>query len=176
MAGVIVPLVLAALPELLKVISPLISALVHQHAPVIEAQQGPGTGPVKIADLNLIVMAALIKAHAAGEITCDLPSPELVKVMVQTAVSSMKAAGMLKSPAPGSTGPQDITLGPGQIVTITRYAILRCSLAGAAGAAMPGGLFLAVRGAPGGRERDDAARHAHAPVNARGIGHGGIRA
>jgi hypothetical protein len=77
-AGVIVPLVLAALPELLKVISPLIVALVHKQAPVIEAQQGPGTGPVKIADLNVFVMAALVKAHAAGEITGDLPSPELL--------------------------------------------------------------------------------------------------
>jgi hypothetical protein len=70
----------------------------------------------------VIVMAALVKAHAAGEITGDLPSPELVKVMVQTAVSSMKAAGLLNSaPAVAApAGPQGITLGPGQTVTISR--------------------------------------------------------
>jgi hypothetical protein len=130
MAGVLIPLILPGITELLKVIAPLISGLVHQHAPAVEAQQGPNTGPVKFADLNVIVMAGLIKAHAAGEITGDLPSPDLVKVMVQTAVSSMKAMGMLNPTnapvasvvvAPVSApGVQTIALDPNVTITISR--------------------------------------------------------
>jgi hypothetical protein len=127
MAGVLIPLILPGLTELLKVVAPLISALVHQHAPVVEAQQGPGTGPVKFADLNVVVMQALVKAHAAGEITGDLPSADLVKVMVQTAVSSMKAMGLLNptnAPVVPVVAPagetQTIALDPQVTITISR--------------------------------------------------------
>jgi hypothetical protein len=98
MATAIVPLILGIAPQIIS----LIVGLVHHQAPVAEAQMGAGTGAVKFADVFLYVMDGLTKAHAAGTLGGDLPAPDLVKVLVQTLVTSLKGLGLLTADAAGN--------------------------------------------------------------------------
>ncbi len=73
----------------------LIAGLVHQKAPVLEDVRGPGTGPVKFTDLFGSVITDLQKAAAAGQIDKVLPSDDLIKLIMQSVVTSMKLQGQL---------------------------------------------------------------------------------
>ncbi len=107
------------LPLLEPLLSNLIAALVHRHAPVIEAQYGPGTGPVKLPDLFAAVIGDLTKAAVAGTIPKALPSDDTVRIIIQAVVSSMKLSGLLDAPAGVAVAPQAVTLRAGQSLTIT---------------------------------------------------------
>jgi len=114
MAAIALPIIEALAPTIIT----LITGLVHKQAPVAEASNGPGTGPVKFADVFSAVMIALQNAAAAGQIPKALPSDEAVKAIIQAVVTSMKLSGTLIAPPSGSA-PQAITLTAGQSVTIT---------------------------------------------------------
>ncbi len=107
------------LPLLEPVVANLIAGLVHRHAPAIEQQYGPGTGPVKLPDLFAAVIGDLQRAAAAGTIPKQLPSDDLIRVVVQSVVSSMKLSGLLESAVPALATPQAVTLRAGQSLTIT---------------------------------------------------------
>lgn len=121
MAGVVVPLITALAPDIIK----LIVGLVHKSAPVAEATNGPGTGAVKFAQVFQDVIMALQSAAAAGTIDKALPADETVKMIIQAVVTSMQAAGLLPgsaivtppSPSPQGT-PQQIWLMSGQSIVI----------------------------------------------------------
>lgn len=112
MAAAIIPIVASLAPDIIG----LIAGLVHKHAPIAEAT-GPGTGPVKFADVFGAVMTALQNAAAAGSISKQLPSDEAIKSIIQAVVSSMKLSGLLDSPVP--VAGQSYTLRAGQSLTIT---------------------------------------------------------
>ena len=96
MASLAVPLITAIAPEIIT----LIAGLVHKQAPVAEAANGPSTGPVKFADVFGAVITALTSAAAAGQIPKQLPSNDIVKVVIQAVVSSMKLGGLLGMSVP----------------------------------------------------------------------------
>ncbi len=100
------------------VLANLIAGLVHRHAPAIEQQYGPGTGQVKIPELFDRVIGDLTKAATAGTIGKALPSDDIVRVVIQSVVSSMKLSGQLDAAAPVPAG-QAVTLRAGQSLTIT---------------------------------------------------------
>ncbi len=106
-----------ALPILEPILANLIAGLVHKHAPVLEATTGPATGPVKLADLFAAVIGDLTRAATAGTIPKSLPSDDIVRVVIQSVVSSMKLSGMLEPTAPAAG--QSVTLRAGQSLTIT---------------------------------------------------------
>lgn len=116
MAGAIIPLVTAIAPEIIN----LITGLVHGAAPVAEQKFGPGTGPVKFADVFGQVIMALQSAATAGQIPKELPSDQTIQTVIQAVVSSMNLAGQLTGvpfkPAPVA---QNITLKAGQTLTVT---------------------------------------------------------
>lgn len=98
----------------------LISGLVKKKAPVIELIHGPGTGPVKKAELINFVMSKLQEALAAGSIS-GLPAQVIVDLIVETVVTVMKQNGTLEPPpAPPQPGDsaQSITLHAGQTLSI----------------------------------------------------------
>ena len=98
----------------------LIVGLVHQKAPVAE-QLGPGTGPVKFADVFVSVMTDLTKAKAAGRIEA-LPDDPTVKVIIQAVVTSMQMSGMLGGAIavpPVAPSAQSIVLKGGQSLLVT---------------------------------------------------------
>jgi hypothetical protein len=117
MAAAIVPIITTLLPEIIS----LITGLVHKHAPVAEATSGPGTGPVKFADVFVAVMKDLTNAKVAGQISA-IPDDTTVKFIIQTVVTSMKLDGLLNPPqaAPVAVpdGAQSIVLSSGQSLMI----------------------------------------------------------
>ena len=118
MASLAVPLITAIAPEIIT----LITGLVHKQAPVAEAANCPSTGPVKFADVFGAVITALTSAAAAGQIPKQLPSDDIVKVVIQAVVSSMKLGGLLGSPTvtiPAPATAQSLVLKAGQSVTIS---------------------------------------------------------
>ncbi len=128
MAAALVPLIAGLAPTVIN----LITALVHKQAPVAEVTHGPGTGPVKFADVFGAVMTALQKAAAAGSISSTLPSDDIVKVVIQAVVSSMQLMGALGSSAvipdttaavlavtPTPSGQPTISLKAGQTLLVT---------------------------------------------------------
>jgi hypothetical protein len=118
------------LPGAFQALSDLIAGLVHKNAPIVQASNGPSTGPIKLGDLVMLVQKALIGAHAAGTLTGTLPDDATVGVIVQSMISIMKLPGgqlgpaVAGSPASGdpvsvkSGTPVTLTIG-GQSVTIT---------------------------------------------------------
>ncbi|GAC1496113.1 MAG: hypothetical protein NVS1B6_00930 [Steroidobacteraceae bacterium] len=90
-----IPLILGLTPTILD----LIVRLTHLRAPVAEHQLGSGTGPVKFGDVFSSVMASLTSAAAAGQIEKALPSDDVIRLLIQATISSMKAMGLLETPA-----------------------------------------------------------------------------
>jgi hypothetical protein len=116
MAAALIPLIAELAPTLIN----LIVGLVHQKAPVAE-QIGPGTGPVKFADVFVSVMTDLAKAKATGQIEV-LPDDATVKVIIQAAVTGMQLLGLLGGTAavsPQASSAQSIGLKTGQSLLIT---------------------------------------------------------
>jgi hypothetical protein len=91
MAAAIIPLIAGLAPSIIN----LITSLIHQNAPVAETTYGPGTGPVKFADVFASVIAALQKAAAAGTIDKTLPGDDIIKAIIQAVVTSMQMSGTL---------------------------------------------------------------------------------
>ncbi len=122
MAAALIPLIAGLAPEIIN----LIAGLVHKQAPIVEATHGPATGPVKFGEVFASVIAALTTAANAGQIPKVLPSDDLIQVIIQAVVTSMKLSGSLEVPASGLAGPglpptQPVTpfsLHPGQSITI----------------------------------------------------------
>lgn len=85
-----IPLIAGIAPSIIN----LIAGLVHKHAPQAEAASGPGTGPVKFADVVNAVLVNLQTAAAAGQIQ-GVPGEDQIKLIVQSIVSSMKLQGLL---------------------------------------------------------------------------------
>lgn len=130
MAAAIIPLIASVAPTIIN----LIAALVHPAAAAAEATKGAGTGPVKFAEVFGKVMIDLQNAAAAGMIPKELPSDDLVKLVIQSVVASMKLTGALGgtqvlASVPGTAAipgtppdvvsPASIFLRPGQSVVIT---------------------------------------------------------
>ncbi len=62
----------------------------------------------------------MTRAATAGTIPKSLPSDDIVRVVIQSVVSSMKLSGLLDAPStPAPVGLQALTLRSGQSVTIT---------------------------------------------------------
>ncbi len=118
MAAAIIPLALSLAETFGPKIADLIAGLTHKHAPAVEAVSGPSTGPVKLADLFSLVIGDLSRAAVAGTIPKALPSDDIVRVVIQSVVSSMKLSGQLDAAAAPST-PGTVTLRAGQSLTIT---------------------------------------------------------
>ena len=125
MAAAVIPLITSLAPEVIN----LITSLIHQFAPQAEVTNGPGTGPVKFADVFVSVMDALTKAKVAGTIAA-LPDDSTVKTIIQAVITSMQMVGLLGSSSiQGASGtpvvpvlpasPSGIVLQPGQSITIT---------------------------------------------------------
>ncbi len=115
MAGALVPLIATVAPEIIS----LIAGLVHKHAPVVEAANGPSSGPVKFADLFGTVIGALTNAANVGTISKVLPSDDTVKIVMQAVVTSMKMMGLLNGVVTdAAVGGQSIVLKAGQTITI----------------------------------------------------------
>ncbi len=110
MMAAFIPLAIQFGPSIID----LITGLVHKHAPVAEANNGPKTGPIKFTEVFTNVITALQQAAAAGTIGKDLPPDDLVKTIIQAVVTSMQISGTL-----GPTTGQVIKLGPGQSITIS---------------------------------------------------------
>jgi hypothetical protein len=123
MAAALIPLIAGVAPSVIE----LITALVHKQAPIADATHGPGTGPVKFADVFGSVIGGLTSAANAGQIDKSLPSEDQIKLIVQSVVTSMIRSGMLgqgqaqlpATSAPGGLSGYGITLTSGQIVTIS---------------------------------------------------------
>lgn len=115
MAAAIIPLITAIAPEIIN----LIAGLVHKSAPAAEAANGPGTGPVKFAQVFSDVITALTAAANAGTIYKTLPADEVIKTVIQAVVSSMNMTGLLASSTPSAPpAPQQIWLASGQSLVI----------------------------------------------------------
>jgi len=115
MAGIALPLITTFAPELIN----LIAGLVHKSAPAAEAANGPGTGPVKFAQVFQDVISALNNAAVAGTISKTLPPDETIKTVIQAVVSSMNMTGLLGPPVqPSVPPPQQIWLTNGQSLVI----------------------------------------------------------
>ena len=114
MAAAAIPIIEAIAPTLIN----LIASLVHKAAPAAETALGPGTGPVKFADVFASVMNSLNSAAMAGQIDKTLPNDNTVKIIIQAVVSSMNLSGLLSGTA-ASASAQSIALSAGQSVTIT---------------------------------------------------------
>lgn len=111
MAAAIVPLIAGIAPSIIS----LITSLVHKHAPVAEAKLGSGTGPVKFADVFSSVLQALQQAAGAGAIDKTLPADDLIKLVIQAVVGSLKLQGGLDiTPVSG----QSVALHAGQTLTV----------------------------------------------------------
>jgi hypothetical protein len=98
-----IPIIASVAPSIIS----LIAGLVHKNAPIAEATHGPGTGPVKFADVFTAVITALQSAAAAGQIDKTLPSDDSIKAIIQAVVSSMQLSGLLGATAstpPSSPG------------------------------------------------------------------------
>lgn len=113
-----IPLIAGIAPNIIS----LITGLVHKKAPAVEAVLGPATGPLKFTEVLTAVMTALNASLQAGQIT-DVPHEDLVKVIIQAVVTSMKLAGILDGPTtiPAGTVPGLISyvLHPGQNLTVS---------------------------------------------------------
>ncbi len=115
MAAAIIPLVAAVAPDIIG----LIAGLVHRAAPAAE-KNGPGTGPVKFGEVFASVIGSLNSAAIAGQIPKGLPGDDVIKVIIQAVVSSMKLAGLLGDAAVAAISPaQSLVLKSGQSVTIS---------------------------------------------------------
>jgi hypothetical protein len=95
MAAAIVPLIAGIAPSIIS----LITGLVHKSAPVAEAANGPGTGPVKFAQVLQSVMGALQSAASSGQIDKVLPSDDSIKLIIQSVINSMQMGGQLPASA-----------------------------------------------------------------------------
>jgi hypothetical protein len=114
MAAAIIPLIAGLAPSIIN----LITSLIHQNAPVAETTYGPGTGPVKFADVFASVIAALQKAAAAGAIDKALPSDEIIKAIIQAVVTSMQMSGQLGETPAQPGGPASSIGSVGQVITV----------------------------------------------------------
>lgn len=108
MAAALIPLIAGLAPSIIN----LIASLVHQHAPQAEMANGPGTGPVKFADVFAAVIDALQKAAASGAIDKTLPPDEQIKMIIQAVVNSMQLSGVLGGGAAIPAAPT------GQVITL----------------------------------------------------------
>lgn len=120
MAATIVPIIAQLAPTIVS----LITALVHKAAPVAETTNGPGTGPVKFAQVFQSVVTDLNTAANAGQISKTLPDDNTIQTIIQAVVTSMQLSGML--PASTTTTTSAVTsassmvnVGKGQVVTVT---------------------------------------------------------
>ena len=121
MAAAAIPLIAAAVTTLGPEIISLLASLTHKAAPVAEAAHGPGTGPVKFADLFVSVMGDMARAHAQGQIAV-LPDDATAKLVIQSVLSSLKILGLLDGPAapvPTPIASQSVSLKAGQSITIS---------------------------------------------------------
>ena len=123
MAGLAIPLIGAVLPDIIT----LITGLIHKAAPLAEAANGPSTGPAKFGDVFASVITSLNSAALAGQISKILPSDEVIKIIIQAVVSSMKLGGLLGAPAATvatalPAGMQTLVLKPGAILSISVVA------------------------------------------------------
>lgn len=115
-----IPLAATLAPSIID----LITSLVHHKAPQVEQQLGGGTGPVKFGDVFSYVMASLNAAATAGQIDKQLPSDDLVKLIIQSVVTSMNKFGMLGGTAPiipmpsPTTGQVTVPGVPGKLVAM----------------------------------------------------------
>ena len=105
MAGIAIPLIEALGPSVIS----LIAGIVHKEAPKQEAANGPGTGPVKFANVFDAAMNALQVAANAGQIDKNLPSPDVVKVLVQTLITAFKLPGGVLADVPAVTMPVPVS-------------------------------------------------------------------
>lgn len=102
MAAALVPLIASVAPPIID----LIAGLVHKHAPQVEASNGPGTGPVKFSDLFSIVQGALTRAAQTGAIPAGaVPSDDILKLIIQTGVTTLKLPGGVLADATSATPP-----------------------------------------------------------------------
>lgn len=116
MAAAAIPLIAAFAPQIIS----LIAGLVHKRAPIAEATHGPATGPVKFTDVLSDVMLKLQAAAGAGQIPKQLPGDDLIKLVIQSVVTSMKLEGLLgENNIPAVTDSNAIVLAPGQSITIS---------------------------------------------------------
>ena len=115
----------AQLPTLVttgvQTLTDLIAGLVHHQAPVAQATNGPGTGPIKLGDVVLSVQKSLVSAHAAGTLTGTIPDGPTILLIVQSMISIMKLpGGQLVAPTPPvAVTSGDVVLPSGSKVTIT---------------------------------------------------------
>lgn len=114
MAAALIPIVASALPDIVS----FIASLIHPKVKAAEAM-GPGTGPLKFADVLTATLAELVRAHASGVIT-TVPDNDTVKVILQSVYTSLKLSGDLAATAAAAApGAQSITLKAGQSVVVT---------------------------------------------------------
>lgn len=118
MATAIIPLIAGLAPGIIS----LITGLVHKHAPVVEAAMGPATGPVKLADVFNRIITDLQNAATAGTIDKSLPPDEMIKLVIQSVVSSLKLDGSLNAPpqaiSVAAATNRQISLAAGETLTI----------------------------------------------------------
>lgn len=105
MAAAIIPLIAGIAPPIIN----LIAGLVNKHAPAAETQFGPGTGPIKFADVFSNVINALQKSASAGTIDKTLPPDDTIKLIIQSIVSSLNISGQL-SPQETPNSPKTLTI------------------------------------------------------------------
>lgn len=118
MASIAAPLIGAIAPQIIS----LITGLVHRQAPITEANNGPGTGLVKFADVFGAVVTALQSAAAAGSISPTLPSDDVIRAIIQAVITSMKLSGLLGdavTPQPPGWTSRALALKPGESITIS---------------------------------------------------------
>lgn len=112
-----IPLIAGLLPDVIKLVTSL------AHPAVKEAETlGPGTGPVKLAQVFEIVKSGLQSALIAKTVTDPLPSDDLIKIVIQAVVNALQlegALGITSTPSVSATGSQALTLKAGQGVSIT---------------------------------------------------------
>jgi hypothetical protein len=104
----LIPLILGLEPAIVN----LVAGLAHHQAPIVEAANGPGTGPTKFGDLFVGVMKSLTNAKEAGQIA-TIPDVSAVKLILQSVVQAMKLSGTLgEAPAPTAAAPTPVISPP----------------------------------------------------------------
>jgi hypothetical protein len=112
----IAPLVTSVAPSIID----LVTSLIHKAAPAAEATLGPGTGPIKAATVLSAMTAQLQQAATSGQIKAsDIPSPDVLQVILNAVVKSMNLSGLLEASSTSTTPNQAITIKPGQSLTIS---------------------------------------------------------
>jgi hypothetical protein len=118
MAAALIPLIMGLAPDVIN----LVTSLVHSSATKAETTFGPGTGPVKAAQVFSDVITALTSAATIGTISKILPPDDTIRLIIQSTVQSMQLSGLIggTSSVPAvSANPASIKLSAGQSITIS---------------------------------------------------------